>query len=371
MTLSTPRTHWLRAFQTRFTVSLVNTAHFGAYLEPLIQAMSPGWTTLGHRAQIVAIRHESASVITLVLRPRDRWSGFLAGQFVELSVELNGRKLTRCFSVSSSPSHFKNTGTIELTIRVKPEGRVGQHLQNNARVGENLQISHATGAFTLKHIETPLLFIAGGSGITPFRSMMQELAMSGSKRQVTLLYYASHPSAHIFQQELEQMVAKNLKGNVHCITTQSQGRFTASHLEQHCPDFANRDIYLCGPTGLIHEAQKTLEHLAVPAENIHLEYFGPTPIQDSEEADAGRVILKHSSRILETTPSEPKTILNLAEEAGMQPSFGCRMGICGQCQCQKTSGVVRNTRTGALSDNGSEAIRICVSVPVGDVNIEI
>ena len=64
-------------------------------------------------------------------------------------------------------------------------------------------------------------------------------------------------------------------------------------------------------------------------------------------------------------------LLEQAEDAGLAPEHGCRMGICNTCSARKTTGTVRNVITGALSSAGEEQIRICVSVPVGDVALDL
>jgi ferredoxin len=65
------------------------------------------------------------------------------------------------------------------------------------------------------------------------------------------------------------------------------------------------------------------------------------------------------------------TLLEQAESAGLAPQFGCRMGICHTCTCRKAAGAVRNVLTGQVSEAPDEDIQLCVSVPAGDVALEI
>jgi ferredoxin len=65
------------------------------------------------------------------------------------------------------------------------------------------------------------------------------------------------------------------------------------------------------------------------------------------------------------------TLLAQAEAAGLKPEAGCRMGICHSCTCRKTSGKVRDTRTGEIGDGGEQDIQICISVPVGTVTLDL
>ena len=65
------------------------------------------------------------------------------------------------------------------------------------------------------------------------------------------------------------------------------------------------------------------------------------------------------------------SLLELAEQNGLKPLAGCRVGVCHQCKCTKKSGVVLNTLTGQYSDTGREDIQLCVSVPVNDVVLDV
>ncbi|MGH2855505.1 MAG: 2Fe-2S iron-sulfur cluster-binding protein [Solirubrobacteraceae bacterium] len=69
--------------------------------------------------------------------------------------------------------------------------------------------------------------------------------------------------------------------------------------------------------------------------------------------------------------NDGRSLLEQAERAGLQPQFGCRMGICRICTTRKLSGSVRNVLSGEVSDAGDENIQLCVSVPVGDVELAL
>ena len=82
----------------------------------------------------------------------------------------------------------------------------------------------------------------------------------------------------------------------------------------------------------------------------------------------GRVTFADSSI---DVADDGRPLLEQAESAGLNPASGCRMGICHTCTRRKTSGVVRNLTTGAVSTAPDEDVQICVSVPVGDVDIAL
>ncbi|SKW63753.1 putative oxidoreductase [Mycobacteroides abscessus subsp. abscessus] len=72
-----------------------------------------------------------------------------------------------------------------------------------------------------------------------------------------------------------------------------------------------------------------------------------------------------------TAENDGRPILEQAEAAGLQPEFGCRMGICFACTAVKTSGCTRNLRTGDENDDPDQHIQLCITAPVGDVSINL
>lgn len=127
-------------------------------------------------------------------------------------------------------------------------------------------------------------------------------------------------------------------------------------------------IDLCGPHPFREIAKQLLADAGFNLKRVHEEAFGLPPIK----VEAGApVTVRFTNSATETTTDQPGTLLDMAESAGLKPNSGCRMGICYTCKCKKKSGQVRNVVTGELSSNEEEDIRICVSAPVSNVDIEI
>jgi ferredoxin-NADP reductase len=213
--------------------------------------------------------------------------------------------------------------------------------------------------------------VAGGSGITPIRSILQEMSHQQRAPDTTLLYYAQDKGSHLFQQEFEQLAGQHSNINIVCISTKVAGRFHIDHVLEHCADYTNCSIYICGPTGMIQSVNKTLLDTGIDKQQIHFEYFGAAPIEGVSTNTEGRILFSKSTKSVASLPGQPESILTLAEQSGVNPKSGCKMGLCGQCQCTKTSGVVFNTKTGLTSDTGKESIKLCISVAVGDVTIDL
>ncbi|EDY85749.1 oxidoreductase FAD-binding domain protein [gamma proteobacterium HTCC5015] len=369
ITQTTSNSLWQRAYR-QFSQALVNSDSLQHYVEPLFQPFTQWGGFSQQRAQLEAIRWESDQVYTLVLRPNKTWQGFAAGQFVELGVEYNGARTLRCFSISSSPEQFQREGTIELSIRVQPEGKITPWLPQALQFSQSIGLSQAMGDFVIEdaHKKHKRLMIAGGSGITPFRSMLTQACADSDCTDTVLVYYASKAGEHLFADALNEIAQNTPSVRVVLLDTERHGRLQASHLQQHCPDFCDRDSYLCGPSGLIRGARDLLADWGVADDQVHFELFGSAPV-DVDSADAGgRVQLRQSGKSIQADGS--RSLLDEAESVGARPQSGCRIGVCHQCKCRKTSGVVLNTRTGARSDSGPEDIQLCVSVPLGDVEID-
>ncbi|MCD8524074.1 MAG: ferredoxin reductase [Saccharospirillaceae bacterium] len=352
--------------------SLTQHDHFTAYFEPLVQLFLPGWTTSGWRARVLEVRTELEDVYSLVLRPVKGWAGFQAGQYVEISVEQDGRRVSRIFSISSSPAYFAQTGLIELTIRVQDKGRITPWLRQHLAAGGLVNLSAAQGDFVLTHDTQPLLFIAGGSGITPFRSMLQNLLSGESERPVHLLYYARHAQHFLFREEFDRLQLAMPYFSLTLLNNEEHGFIRAEHIRQYCSDYALRETMICGPTPMIQAARTALSELNVDPAQIRFEYFGAAPI-DRPRADATDTLVafRRSAITADVAAQPAQTLLEVAEQAGLRPVSGCRIGVCHQCICKKESGVVFNTKTGAYSDTGSEEIQLCISVAASDLILDL
>ena len=277
-----------------FSQALTQHKSFTAYLQPLIQMVSPLWTTDAYRACIVEVRDESSDMYTLVLEPQrgllDRkWPGFKAGQFIELMVNRQGARTLRCFSISSSPDYYDRTGLIELSIRIQAKGRMTPWIRQQFCLGgvdqqPLVNISAAQGDFVLPpeitRSEQPrkLLFIAGGSGITPFRSMLHQLRFN-PQLDIHLLYYSRNDQQIIFQQELIKLTKEYANMSVTFIDSEKDGFICNNHIQRYCSDYLQRTSYICGPSPMIQKARNVLSDLGLENDKIQFEFFSAAPIE--------------------------------------------------------------------------------------------
>ncbi|MDO7867343.1 ferredoxin reductase [Nocardioides jiangxiensis] len=336
-----------------------------------VEMVDPLWSRTETRAEITDVERKTADSVTLTLRPNENWAGFKAGQFVKLSVEIDGVRRTRCYSPANS--QFRKDGKIELTIKVDPKGLVSPWLLANARPGMIVQISPAQGEF---HIPLPhprsILLISGGSGITPVMSMLRTLTDRAYIGKVTFLHYAFTEDDVIYRDELAEIEAKYegvriIRAYTNADNGDLQGFFSKEHLVAADKHFAEAETYLCGPMPLMDGVRAVFEAEGI-SDRLHLEQFAaPTRTVPTDEA-TGELTFSASG---EKADNNGQTILEQAEAAGLTPDYGCRIGICNACVSTKLSGITRNVLTGELNTDNDVNIKPCISAPCGDVSIDL
>lgn len=342
-------------------------------LDRYLELVDPMTTVRDLRGEVTAVHRSTADSVTLTLRPTHQWNGFEAGQFVQVGVVIDGVRHTRCYSPASS--QYRADGRIELTIKAHPEGLVSQYLHRNARVGLVVSLSRADGTFYLPSPRPErVLLISGGSGITPVMSMLRSLLDEGYSGDLTFLHYAYTENDVSYRRELEEIVATTGNANVRIVfayTDQEEGGdlhgfFSTEHLDAVAPWHREAHTYLCGPPGLMRGVKNVYGELGL-TDRLHLEEFAPPPSVVTDDAD-GDIAFTGSDV---TAANTGRTLLEQAEDAGLSPAYGCRMGICFTCTSVKTSGCTKNVQTGETDSEPHKKIQLCVSVPVGDVAIEI
>ncbi len=116
-------------------------------------------------------------------------------------------------------------------------------------------------------------------------------------------------------------------------------------------------------------ANELLHKRGIAETDIHSTFFSASRVDLSSETLGGTVLFVKSD--IEVSSEGDANLLEIAEAAGLSPRYGCRMGICHQCSCRKTSGIVVNRLTGQASSPGEEDIQLCISVPSGPVSINV
>lgn len=349
---------------------LLDALAFPHGIERYLELVDPLASRADVRAEITAVHHQTPKSVTLTLAANENWAGARAGQFVGLTIEIDGRRETRPYSPASS--EHRPDGRLELTISTHPDGLVSRHLREHARPGMVVHLDQAAGEFVLP---TPrparVLLVSGGSGITPVMAMLRTLCDEGYTGEIGFLNYARSPQLALYDAELQALVNARPGLRLSRRFTRSsgaplRGRFDRTHLDSVISDHRGAATFVCGPPALIDAVRATWAADGLPEPAV--ESFAPPLVSLDPDSAHGSLRFAASGR---EAANSGLPILEQAEDAGLLPDHGCRMGICNTCSCRKASGAVRNLLTGETSTTEDELIRICVSVPVGDVEIAL
>ncbi|WP_409305237.1 NO-inducible flavohemoprotein [Peribacillus sp. SCS-155] len=244
---------------------------------------------------------ESDVITSFYLQPADGSAVpvFEPGQYVTVRVSIPGEKylFNRQYSLSNA------SGKEALRISVKreaegdvPNGKVTNFLHDRVKVGDTIDLTAPAGQFTLNLKEqTPVVFIAGGVGVTPFMSMVQSVAEQQPERE-TYFIQASRDGRHqAFKPELKGLkdrLANYQLTFVYDNPTEEdrndedfgkQGFVDAEFIKQTVGD-VSADYYICGPVPFLRFVITSLKSLGVPEEKIHFEFFGPAVNLDEQTA---------------------------------------------------------------------------------------
>lgn len=326
--------------------------------------LDPSWSLVERRARVVEVIDETADTRTFVLDPGRRWPGHRAGQHVPITVEIDGVRTRRCYSISSGAS---TRGARRIAITVQRTGRVSSWLHAHAGPGTVLGFGRPAGEFVLPGAAPRLLLVAGGSGITPIMAMLRELERRAALHDVVLIHCARSARDTIFGRELAILASQEPGLRLVAHHTGERGRLDPPALRALVPDLADRELYVCGPPGLFDVVSEAAAGAGVTHRVHHERFVAPSPAP----ASAAPVVVTLARAGRDVTVAGPGPLLAQLERAGERPAHGCRIGICNTCRCRKLRGTVEDLVTGAISSEPDQDIRPCVSIARSDLELAL
>lgn len=321
--------------------------------------------------------HDSKTLRFLV--PAEHRVSFRPGQFLTFDWIIDGKIFRRCYSICSSPTQI---GYVEITPKRALSGTVSVFLNEKARVGLTVEASQAAGHFVFDEKEDRrIVLIAGGSGITPFMSMLRYIDDRCLSTDVTLLYFVRTAKDVIFEKELSLLSVRLQRLHSVIVLTEPEpgwtelkGHLTRDFIELHVEDVSSSTFFLCGPSGMMKAARDLLESMKVSPAKIKQESFGtPLPIVPTDANPIVQMALVEFARSKQTRiASSSATLLETAEACGISMPYSCRQGDCGTCATKLLSGQVRMDSEMGLTPELKEGgyILPCVSHATGDVKID-
>lgn len=200
---------------------------------------------------------------------------FLPGQYVNVLVPGTDQK--RSYSFSSPPG----ADEVSFLIRDIPRGAMSTFLRERAQPGMAMEFTGPSGSFYLRDIKRPLLFLAGGTGLAPFLSMLGRIEQTGSTQPIHMVYGVTNDADLVEVGRLEDY-ARRLPGFSFscCVAAEEssypQKGYVTRYIEPAHLNDGDVDVYLCGPPPMVDAVRHHLTERSVSPANFYFEKFSPS-----------------------------------------------------------------------------------------------
>jgi nitric oxide dioxygenase len=243
------------------------------------EAATGGWR--GTRTFRVARKvRESEEITSFYLRPDDGGEllTFHPGQYIGVRLYVNGEEARRNYSLSAAA----NGRDYRISVKREPNGKVSNHLHENVREGDTIELFAPAGDFKLEHNDKPLVLISGGVGITPTLAMLQ--AALGTGRSIHFIHSARHGGVHAFRDTIDELAERHPQLKQFYCYEQRRDADAPAHgigflderlLNEWLPETRDVDVYFLGPIGFMKAVKKHLKAVGVPESQSRFEFFGP------------------------------------------------------------------------------------------------
>lgn len=226
-------------------------------------------------ARIAAITPATPSIHSLRLALPDAGFRFLPGQWVDISIDIDGVTHTSGYSITTSPIH---QGAIELAIKASARHPVARWVHERARVGDSVRVSQGQGPFVyLPEMSDNVVLIGGGVGVTPLLSIFRHVRDAALPTCAHLVYSVSDSREILFRDELDATARKHDNLYVSITVTQPDPNWSGltgriDPVKLHALEVPDDTLYyLCGPKGMVEDMSTLLHDLGVPMNRIIFE----------------------------------------------------------------------------------------------------
>ena len=315
---------------------------------------------------------------------------FRAGQYLSVSVEINGAVVSKPYTLACNPKDAlgDKDNKYKLTIKESADGFMSKYILENWKVGDSVLSSAPVGDFYYQDLRDAknVIAVAGGSGITPFYAMAAAIADGLEDFNLTILYGSRTEDSILLRDELAEAEQKS-EGKVkviHVLSDEKKEGFDHGFINaEMIAKYADGDysVFVCGPKGMYDFLKEEVKRLELSQRRLRFEVPGEfgDPAQDpAYPADAAgkeykiKVIYRDNEK--EITCKSEQTLLDACQRAGIAVDSDCRSGSCGWCHSRLVSGDVFMP---ASADGRREAdkkfgwIHPCVAYPLSDATIEV
>jgi ferredoxin-NADP reductase len=335
-------------------------------------APPPRRTTPPTTLRVLGVRRETDEIRTFRLE-RPPGFDFESGQYLTVVVPVEGRLVSRCYSICSAPNEQRH-----LEISVRKQGLVSAALHESVRSGGAIAARKPAGKFVYPDdSRRPIVLLGGGVGITPLLAMLRHAAAADPGREVTLLLSVRTGAQIPFRAELEELgrrpglrvVVTATRGDA--VPPVRSGRLDLEFVKREIPNLTACVYCMCGPGEMIEGFKKGLPGLGVPPDQVRAEAFEAAKHGPGAHAAGGPFTLELTVSGKSVTVAAGATLLEAAEAAGVDIPVSCRAGVCQTCRTKVVSGDVdcpADCRDDA--DRRGGWVYPCVAWPKSNCSIE-
>ncbi|RZL33912.1 MAG: phenylacetate-CoA oxygenase/reductase subunit PaaK [Rubrivivax sp.] len=318
-----------------------------------------------HPLRVTSVERDTDDAMVVGFEAPADGFAFEPGQYLTLRARVGGEELRRSYSICSDRH-------LQVGIRRVDGGAFSTWVHEQLKPGDVIESYPPQGRFVLpassavRHV----LFIAGGSGITPIIALMTALLEREPASRATLIYANRRTASTMFKEELEDLKNRFMtRLSLHLVFSREVveaplygGRLDAGKLSAFLagpvPAASLDEVFVCGPFEMNDQAEAALRGHGVPAERIHIERFGtpemlsgrpaPHEVKPGDAPQARVTVIRDGlSREIEFHASDP-SLLDAAAREGMDVPFSCKSGVCSTCRCKLVEGEVRMDKNFAL-----------------------
>ncbi|MFT5721770.1 MAG: ferredoxin-NADP reductase [Motiliproteus sp.] len=360
------------------------------FMNPMV---TQTWLNGRHEVRCIKVIAETQDVTTFTFGLSEPVLFFFKpGQFVTLELEVEGERLMRSYTISSSPSI---PYSFSITVKRVAGGKVSNWLHANLKQGDQLAVHGPVGQFNCMDFPAEkVLLLSGGVGITPVMSMARWWFNTDSDVDVVFAHSARTPQDIIYAHELEYMSSRVDNFQLHLICEKTEigqawggyrGYLNLQMLGFIAPDFMTREVFCCGPEPYMKAVRSMLQVAGYDMDRYHEESFGATPVKDVQlaeiHADAAEIENLQSKEMVQVSFIDAGLAVSVAlgtnlneaaKEAGVNISKACGIGICGACRVKVVAGDFDMAQNGGISEEEIEqgyVLSCCTSV-TGDIQID-
>ena len=306
---------------------------------------------------------------------------FVAGQYLNLKLTLDGQEIRRAYSICSSP----DSGELRIAVKAVKDGAFSTFANTKLKAGDIIEVGTPEGKFTFEpqaERQKNYVAFAAGSGITPIMSILKSGLKNEPKSSFVLVYGNKTPEGTIFHQELHDLQLQYVgRLFVHYVFSQAKAENALfGRIEKSAVNFVLKNkhkelefdkFYLCGPEEMINIVSDVLKEQNVKDSAIKFELFASSSAENNiEKSLSGHSKITIMVDDEETTfeMSQKQTVLDAALKQGIDAPYSCQGGICSSCLARVTSGTAEMTKNSILTDKEIESglILTCQAHPTSE-----